>query len=200
MRGRAADTVRISVDLPTFGIADQADVGDQVQLETQPPLLARRARLRVARRLVGRRREVHVAAAAAPAVRDDDALVRRRAGRRSARRVSASRTMVPGGTRTTRSAPRLPYCSLPRPCSPRPALSSGWYLKSSSVVRPGSTAKTTSPPSPPSPPLGPPCGLYFSRRKLTQPRPPSPARTCDLGLVDELHCSSLAVSGPWSAG
>ena len=30
--------------------------------------------------------------------------------------------MVPGGTRTTWSAPRLPYCSLPRPCSPRPAL------------------------------------------------------------------------------
>src|SRR5574337_1156949 len=33
------------------------------------------------------------------------------------------------------------------------------------------------PPFPPSPPLGPPRGTYFSRRKLTQPRPPSPART-----------------------
>src|SRR5687767_15996446 len=33
----------------------------------------------------------------------------------------------------------------------------------------------TSPPRPPSPPLGPPHGSYFSRRKLIQPRPPSPA-------------------------
>lgn len=33
----------------------------------------------------------------------------------------------------------------------------------------------TSPPFPPSPPLGPPHGSYFSRRKLTHPRPPSPA-------------------------
>src|SRR3970040_2887911 len=33
------------------------------------------------------------------------------------------------------------------------------------------------PPSPPSPPLGPPRGTNFSRRKLTQPAPPSPALT-----------------------
>src|SRR5687768_6366105 len=33
----------------------------------------------------------------------------------------------------------------------------------------------TSPPRPPSPPFGPPHGSYFSRRKLMQPRPPSPA-------------------------
>src|SRR5664280_1114528 len=35
----------------------------------------------------------------------------------------------------------------------------------------------TLPPCPPSPPLGPPRGTYFSRLKLTQPRPPSPAFT-----------------------
>src|SRR5512144_2056694 len=35
----------------------------------------------------------------------------------------------------------------------------------------------TSPPFPPLPPLGPPRGTNFSRRKLTQPRPPSPAMT-----------------------
>src|SRR5690349_1535903 len=35
----------------------------------------------------------------------------------------------------------------------------------------------TSPPLPPLPPLGPPRGTNFSRRKLTQPRPPSPAMT-----------------------
>src|SRR5476649_436870 len=38
-----------------------------------------------------------------------------------------------------------------------------------------SPSSTTSPPRPPSPPLGPPHGSYFSRRKLMQPRPPSPA-------------------------
>src|SRR5579862_6800375 len=38
-----------------------------------------------------------------------------------------------------------------------------------------SPRSTTSPPRPPSPPLGPPHGSYFSRRKETQPRPPSPA-------------------------
>src|SRR3990167_7805834 len=33
------------------------------------------------------------------------------------------------------------------------------------------------PPSPPSPPLGPPFSMNFSRRKLMQPLPPSPAFT-----------------------
>src|SRR5690554_7490140 len=33
------------------------------------------------------------------------------------------------------------------------------------------------PPSPPSPPSGPPLGMNFSRRKLMQPLPPSPALT-----------------------
>src|SRR5271169_4018498 len=35
----------------------------------------------------------------------------------------------------------------------------------------------TSPPRPPSPPDGPPRGTNFSRRKATQPLPPSPALT-----------------------
>src|SRR5256885_662011 len=35
----------------------------------------------------------------------------------------------------------------------------------------------TLPPAPPSPPSGPPFGTYFSRRKLTEPEPPFPART-----------------------
>src|SRR6185437_2970703 len=35
----------------------------------------------------------------------------------------------------------------------------------------------TLPPSPPSPPSGPPRGMYFSRRKLTQPLPPWPPCT-----------------------
>src|SRR5512139_2523074 len=35
----------------------------------------------------------------------------------------------------------------------------------------------TLPPRPPSPPFGPPKGMNFSRRKLTQPAPPCPAAT-----------------------
>ena len=44
-------------------------------------------------------------------------------------------------------------------------------------VQVSSATRYTSPPSPPSPPSGPPFGMYFSRRKLTQPLPPSPAST-----------------------
>jgi hypothetical protein len=40
-----------------------------------------------------------------------------------------------------------------------------------------SATAQTLPPRPPSPPLGPPKGMNFSRRKLTQPAPPSPAAT-----------------------
>src|SRR2546423_5120654 len=52
-----------------------------------------------------------------------------------------------------------------------------------------SARRITSPPRPPSPPSGPPFGTNFSRRKLTQPRPPLPAcaktliRSTNMGLV-----------------
>jgi hypothetical protein len=49
--------------------------------------------------------------------------------------------------------------------------------KSASVLMPSSARSVTLPPSPPSPPSGPPKGTNFSRRKLTQPRPPLPATT-----------------------
>src|SRR3972149_2085751 len=45
------------------------------------------------------------------------------------------------------------------------------------VVSPGSTRTWIDPPRPPSPPSGPPRGTCASRRKLTAPSPPSPART-----------------------
>jgi hypothetical protein len=50
-----------------------------------------------------------------------------------------------------------------------------WNFRCNSVFRDESPATKTLPPSPPSPPLGPPRGLDFSRRKLTQPFPPFPA-------------------------
>src|SRR5690606_18378931 len=42
---------------------------------------------------------------------------------------------------------------------------------------PSAATRNTLPPSPPSPPSGPPSGMNFSRRKPTQPFPPSPAST-----------------------
>ena len=54
--------------------ADQADVGEQLQLEPEVLLFAGLAGLRPARRAVGGRREARVAAAAAAALRDQHAL------------------------------------------------------------------------------------------------------------------------------
>ena len=48
---------------------------------------------------------------------------------------------------------------------------------SARLSAPATARMMTLPPSPPSPPSGPPLGTYFSRRKLQQPRPPSPPLT-----------------------
>src|SRR5690348_6303 len=91
--------------------------------------------------------------------------------------VSTLVITVPTGTRMAVSSPPLPYMSEPMPFSPRCALKLRWWRKSISVLRPSSATSQTEPPWPPSPPLGPPNGMNFSRRKLTQPLPPSPAWT-----------------------
>src|SRR5690348_17009150 len=91
--------------------------------------------------------------------------------------VSTLVTMVPTGTRIVVSSPPLPYIWLPMPFSPRCALKLRWWRKSTSVFRPSSATSHTEPPKPPSPPSGPPNGMNFSRRKLMQPLPPSPAWT-----------------------
>src|SRR5580698_3958778 len=57
--------------------------------------------------------------------------------------------------------------------------------KSASVFMPSTAFRYTLPPSPPSPPSGPPKGTNFSRRKLTQPRPPLPA--CTLSLASSTN-------------
>src|SRR5699024_5890892 len=61
------------------------------------------------------------------------------------------------------------------------------------------------PPSPPSPPSGPPRGTYFSRRKLRQPLPPSPASTLILAsstnfMVQSSGASCGAQKTPRKAG
>ena len=64
--------------LAGVGKSDQADVGEQLQLEPEMPLLAGLAGLVLARGAIGRRREVGVAQSAAAAFRDEDALARLR--------------------------------------------------------------------------------------------------------------------------
>ncbi len=63
------------VDLPAFGIADQADVGEQLEDEAVVALFAGAAELVLARGLVDGGGEVLVAAPAAPALGDDHGLV-----------------------------------------------------------------------------------------------------------------------------
>jgi len=87
------------------------------------------------------------------------------------------RTSVPTGTRITKSFPRRPCLSEPRPCCPRSALQWRRRPTSQSVLRDKSARRITRPPAPPSPPSGPPCGTNFSRRKLITPEPPSPPPT-----------------------
>src|SRR5512135_3712246 len=53
----------------------------------------------------------------------------------------------------------------------------------------------TCPPLPPSPPSGPPLGTNFSRRKLTQPLPPSPALTWIWASSTNIPVTTLALSG-----
>ncbi len=96
--------------------------------------------------------------------------------------LAASRISEPAGTVTRQSSPLRPCIFLPRPTPPLAAIKWERYLKSSKEPRREEATMLTSPPLPPSPPSGPPLGTNFSRRKLTQPLPPAPARTKNLAL------------------
>ena len=95
----------------------------------------------------------------------------------SSRPYSVSKISVPSGTGMTRSSPSAPWRLAPSPQLPLRATQSCLPEKSVSVSSDSSTTKMISPPRPPSPPSGPPLAMNFSRRKLTQPCPPSPALT-----------------------
>ena len=84
--------------LARVGEADQRGVGEQLDLEPQPALLAVLALLGEAGRAARVRQEPGVAAPAAPAVRRRGSGRRGARGRRAARR-RASSTSVPSGTR-----------------------------------------------------------------------------------------------------
>ena len=68
--------------------------------------------------------------------------------------------------------------------------------KSASVFMPSTARKYTLPPRPPSPPSGPPKGTNFSRRKLTQPRPPLPACTLSLASSTNFMEDSMRRAAP----
>src|SRR5207237_2484295 len=61
--------------LAHVGIADQADIGQQLQFEAKETLFAGAAEFVLARRLMGGGGEAGIAASAAPAAGDDDALI-----------------------------------------------------------------------------------------------------------------------------
>src|SRR5688572_7733477 len=68
--------------------------------------------------------------------------------------------------------------------------------KSASVLIPSFARSHTLPPRPPSPPSGPPNGTNFSRRKLTQPRPPLPACTLMRASSTNFMVVSSAIARP----
>src|SRR5215475_6425043 len=99
--------------------------------------------------------------------------------------------MVPTGTFRRMSAPSRPVLLEPSPWRPRSALYSGLKRKWTRVLWRSLDSMKMSPPLPPSPPEGPPRGTNFSRRKATQPLPPSPAFT-------RIVASSMNIDGHWS--
>ena len=96
--GLAADIRAMSDDLPALGNADERDVGQQLQLERDPALLARLAELGERRGAARWRHEVRVAAAAVPPRATTSALARVRRGRRC---LAASRRRGPSSLRGT---------------------------------------------------------------------------------------------------
>ena len=190
----------MSDDLPTFGKPSRptsaSSLSSRRTVRSSPgvPGSAR------ARRPVGRRREVDVAAPALAALRDHEALAvaraDRRAARRSRRRRPACRAAraASGPRRRGRTGP----CSRPARPTARAVLAAVAEVeqrRQAARRRPGRRL----PPSPPSPPDGPPLGTNFSRRNATAPLPPSPALTWMRRLVDELHGESVRRRRPaWS--
>ena len=141
----------------------------------QVALLTRVAELARTRRLTRGGREPGIAAAAAPAACTER---RRRPGGRGrrARCRPRGRWCPPGRGATVRAVMTGPLAAATRLVRPRPRTSAARESRTACVSVESATTRT-SPPRPPSPPSGPPSGTYFSRRKLTAPRPPDPAAT-----------------------
>ena len=170
--------------------ADEADVGEQLQPQLDPPRLALEPTFRESRCLAGRGGEALVAVAArAPRATTTALAVGEQLGLGAVEAV----TTVPGGTATSRSSPRSPCCRLPSPCpTPGAEVPAAPERCEVAALRESQTS-TTSPPRPPSPPSGPPRGTCASRRKQTHAVSPAPALDVDASLGRE--STGLSVAG-----
>ena len=109
--GMRAGQAREQRGLTGVGKPDQPDVGQQLQLQRQPGLLAGKAALGEPRGLVRGPGEALVAAPAGPAAGDQRALTG--ADEVVAGAVASTITSVPGGTRISVSSPSAPWRSDP---------------------------------------------------------------------------------------
>ena len=175
--------------------ADERGVGEQLQLELQPPLFAVLPLLGERRRAAGVRQEARVAAPADAALRRHPAVAVAARGRRATRRPGPARPCRLG-TSMTRSAPAEPCFFLPDPCVPDFALRCGWSRNASSDGTLRVARSQMSPPLPPSPPSGPPFGTCDSRRNATTPAPPLPACTfnCATSTNSDIHRKSTGAA------
>ena len=162
---------------------DEPDVGEQLEVQLDEPLLPVEAALGQPRRLAHRAREALVAAAARAAAGERDLLARARRGR-SACRPSA-RPACPGGTPMTSGSPSAPWRCAPSPWPPRSARKCARRRNACRSRSESSTRTSTSPPRPPSPPSGPPLGTWASRRKDTDAVAAAAGANLDLGAVME---------------
>ena len=165
--------------LAGVGEAENADIGQHLELEAEVFRFASLARLGAPRGAIVGRREMHVAAPAPPASRHDLAL----SGFADveAKRAGVSVEDLGADRDANLESLRRRGRSSPSPCRARRARRAA--CADAPVVErrlPASPMNTTSPPRPPSPPEGPPLGTYFSRRNATAPLPPSPATTWNL--------------------
>ena len=108
--------------LPGIGQADEAGIGDELQAQPDPALLARPAGIGATRRLVGRSLVVGVAEAAVAAAQEHDALARPRRGRQARSRCPRPGSGADRDAASPTSSPAAPVRSRPMPSPPVLAL------------------------------------------------------------------------------
>ena len=166
--------------------ADERGVGQQLQLEPQPALLAVLALLGEARRAPRVRQEARVAAPALPAARREPAVaVAHEVGEQLVVGRRHDRAL---GHVDDEVVAALAVLLLARAVRARAGLAVRVVAeREQRRARCGWPAARRRRRSPPSPPSGPPLGTCASRRNATQPAPPSPPFT--------LHCATSTKPG-----
>ena len=184
--GVARDSRESSVDLPGVREADQPGVGDDLEFQRNPPLLAVLARLELrAGRGWCELLKWTLPRPPLAALRDDDLV----AGFDQVLEHVAAIAVADDGAgrheqddvlgvlarRTCAAIPASPFLAFQCFFMVRPARLSAF----------GSARMMTEPPSPPSPPSGPPLGTYFSRRNGRGPAASVPALHEEFDAIDE---------------